>query len=207
MVKKINKTIKKWKRYHRISNVGSITRRYFVMNAFDGALTMLGVVIGAYVSGNIEQSAVIISAGVAGSIAMGASGISGAYMTEKAERTKKLKDLEKAMLTDMKNGLHDKSHRFATVFAALVDGLSPALAAMIVISPFFLVNIGVIAADIAFLSTVALTLIILTLLGIYLARISDESLIKYGVQMLFVGLITAFLCVGTSILLGGSLVI
>lgn len=207
MVKKIEKTIKKWKRYHRISNVGSITRRYFVMNAFDGALTMLGVVIGAYVSGNIEQSAVIISAGVAGSIAMGASGISGAYMTEKAERTKKLKILEKAMLTDMKNGLYDKSHRFATIFAALVDGLSPAVAAMIVISPFFLVSVGIISADIAFLSTIALTLIILTLLGIYLARISDESLIKYGIQMLLVGLITAFLCVGTSILLGGNLVI
>ena len=201
--KKIKKTIQKWKQYSEISDVGSVTRRYFVMNAFDGALTMLGVVIGAYVSGLIEQPIVIISAGIAGSIAMGVSGMSGAYMIEKAERTKKLKDLEKAMLTDMKNGLHDRSHRFATFFAAIVDGVSPAITAMIVISPFFLVNFGVISYEVAFFSTIALTLIILSLLGVYLAKISDESMIKYGIQMLVVGGITAFLCIITSILLGG----
>jgi predicted membrane protein (TIGR00267 family) len=205
--KKIEKTIKKWKRYSEISGVSSITRRYFVMNAFDGALTMLGVVIGAYVSGILYQSTVIISAGIAGSIAMGASGVSGAYMTEKAERTKKLKKLEKAMLTDMKNGLHGKSHRFATIFAAIVDGASPALAAMLVISPFFLVNFGIISPESAFLGCISLTLIVLSLLGVYLAKISEESMIKYGIQMLFVGLITAFLCVGTSILLGGHITI
>ena len=201
------KALKRWKKYSKISGVGAITRRYFVMNAFDGALTMLGVVIGAYVSGVIENSTLIISAGIAGSIAMGASGVSGAYMTEKAERTKKLKKLEKAMLKDMKKGLHGKSHRFATIFAALVDGASPALAAMLVISPFFLANFQIISYVIAFFSCIALTMIILILLGVYLARVSDESMIKYGIQMLIVGLITAFLCVGTSILLGGHIVI
>ena len=208
MVKKtVNKTLKRWKRYHRISDVGKITRRYFVMNAFDGALTMLGVVIGAYISGMIDQPALIISAGIGGSIAMGASGMSGAYMTERAERTKKLKKLEKAMLTDLKDGVHGKSHRFASFFAALVDGVSPAIAAMIVISPFFLANLTVISYQVAFYASIVITLLILSLLGVYLARISDESLIKYGVLMLFVGLITAGVVIGTSILLGGSLVV
>lgn len=205
--KKIDKTLKEWKRYHRISDVGKISRRYFVMNAFDGALTMLGVVIGAYASGVINQPTIIISAGIAGSIAMGASGVSGAYMTEKAERTKKLKELEKAMLSDMKDSVHGKSQRFATIFAALVDGFSPAFTAMIVISPFFIANYGLISYEIAFFVCVAITLIVLVLLGIYLAKISDESLIKYGILMLFVGLITAALCVGTSILLGGHVTV
>jgi len=201
--KKLRKILKKWKRYHKISDAGSITRRYFVMNAFDGALTMLGVVIGAYVA-NIVEPIPIISAGIAGSIAMGASGISGAYMTEKAERTKKLKQLEKAMLKDMKNGLHHRSHRFATVFAAVVDGVSPAIAAMMVVSPFFMVHFGLISAYTAFITCIALTLIILFLLGSYLARISDESMIRYGVQMLVVGCVTALLCIVTAILLGGN---
>jgi predicted membrane protein (TIGR00267 family) len=208
MVKnKIKKIVKKWKRYHEISNVGPITRRYFVMNAFDGALTMLGVVIGAAISGNLQNSTIIISAGIAGSIAMGASGMSGAYMTEKAERTKKLKKLEKAMLTDMKDGLHEKSHRFATIIASLVDGVSPAIAAMAVISPFFLSNFGLITPNMAFWGCIILTLAVLSTLGAYLARISDESMIKYGLQMLFIGIITAFLCIATSLLLGGNLAI
>jgi predicted membrane protein (TIGR00267 family) len=200
----IEKTLKKWKQYHRISDVGPISRRYFVMNAFDGALTMLGVVIGAYVAGILEPMP-IISAAVAGSIAMGTSGMSGAYMTEKAERTKKLKELEKAMLTDLKNGLHHKSHKFATIFAALIDGISPALAAMLVVSPFFMVNPGVITVETAFFTCIVLTLTVLSLLGVYLAKISDESMIRYGVQMLLVGCVTAFLCVLTSILLRGNI--
>ena len=197
------KTFKKWKKYSKISGVGTITRRYFVMNAFDGALTMLGVVIGAYIAGVLE-SITIISAGLAGSIAMGASGMSGAYMTEKAERTKKIKDLEKAMLTDLKDGIHGKSHRFAAIFAAIVDGVSPAIAAMIVISPFFLSRFGIIHVETAFFGCIGLTLSVLLVLGLYLAKISDESMIKYGIQMLAVGVITAVLCIATSILLSGS---
>jgi len=205
ILKKSKNTLKRWKQYGKISGVGAITRRYFVMNAFDGALTMLGVVIGAYIAGSLN-SIVIISAGIAGSIAMGASGMSGAYMAEKAERAKKIKDLEKALLRDMdKDSLQKKSHNFATFFAAIVDGLSPALAAMVVISPFFVANFGLITIEIAYYGTIFLTLLVLTLLGIYLAKISDESMLKYGIQMLIVGLITALLCVATSVLLGGNI--
>jgi predicted membrane protein (TIGR00267 family) len=199
----IRSKIKEWKRYYKVSEAGDITRRYFVMNAFDGALTMLGVVIGAYISG-ILQPLPIISAAISGSIAMGISGISGAYMTEKAERTKKLKELERAMVTDLKNSLHQKSYQFATIFAALVDGLSPALAAMLVVSPFFFTTTALISIELAFTICILLTLIMLTVLGIYLAKISDESMIKYGIQMLVVGMVTAFLCVVTTILLGGN---
>lgn len=115
----------------------------------------------------------IISAAIAGSIAMGTSGMSGAYMAEKAERRKKLKKLEKAMLTDLKDGLHDKSYRFATAWAAIVDGASPALAAMIVVSPFFFVHHRLNSSEAGFFACISLTLSILTVLGIYLARISD----------------------------------
>jgi len=125
-------------------------------------------------------------------------------MTERAEQTKKLKNLEKAMLTDLKNGLHHKSHRFATLWATIVDGVSPAIAAITVVSPFFIVRLGIIPVETAFVTCIVLTLIILSLLGVYLARISDESMIKYGIQMLVVGCITAFLCVLTSVLLGGE---
>ena len=135
---------------------------------------------------------------------MGASGISGAYMTEKAERTRKLKELERAMLTDMRNGLHYKSYHFATIFVAIIDGASPALAAMLVVSPFFLVYASIISAETAFLLCITITLSLLIILGVYLAKISDENMIKYGVEMLLVGILTSGLCIMTSLLLGGK---
>lgn len=200
----MSKISEKFKQYSKISDLGEISRRYFVMNAFDGALTMLGVVIGAYIS-NIRSPSPIISAGIAGSLAMAISGISGAYMTERAERLKKLKSLEKAMLKELRNSIHYKSHRFAMFVTSLTDGLSPFLSAMIVISPFFLLHFGLLSWNIAFYLSIALTLILLFSMGVYLAKVSEESMIVYGLQMLCVGMLTAFLCIMVSLALGGSM--
>lgn len=58
------------------------------MNAFDGALTTRVIVIGASISDQLTNSMITIIPIIAGSIAMGTSGMSGAYMTEKADRKK-----------------------------------------------------------------------------------------------------------------------
>ncbi len=197
---------KRWKMYSEITGLWAICRRYFVMNAFDGALTMLGVVIGASLS-NIQEPMFIISAGLAGCFAMGISGFSGAYMAERAERTKELKNLEKALLTRMEDeSVHKEAAMFATRVTAIVDALSPAMAALIVISPFFFVNSGMISMENAFLAAVMLTLIVLSCLGVYLARVTEESMLRHGLKMLIVGLITALLCSLVAIGLGGTVV-
>jgi predicted membrane protein (TIGR00267 family) len=70
------------------------------MNGFDGALTTLGVIMGAYIAGVLEIK-LILSAGFGASLAMGISGATGAYMAEKAERVKSMKELEEAMFTTL----------------------------------------------------------------------------------------------------------
>jgi len=70
-----------------------IARRYFVMNSFDGALTILGIIIAVYLSGQ-NNPGVIITSSLGASIAMAVSGIWGAYSIEKAERQRVLKELE-----------------------------------------------------------------------------------------------------------------
>ncbi|MCK4758208.1 MAG: VIT1/CCC1 transporter family protein [Thermoplasmata archaeon] len=191
--------------YAEISDVGSISRRYFVMNAFDGALTMLGVVIGASLVPNIDPLFIIL-AGLSGSFAMCISGISGAYMTESAEREREMRTLERAMLSSMDDTVHRDASKFATVLTSLVDGFSPALAALIVISPFFMVNAGWITMDVAFPASISLTMLVLLVLGLYLAKISDQSLAKYGLRMLIVGLVTALMCALVAIALGAPAV-
>jgi hypothetical protein len=44
-----------------ISQSREIMRRYFVVNGFDGALTMLGLMMGFYVSEYVELTVVITS--------------------------------------------------------------------------------------------------------------------------------------------------
>ncbi len=185
--------------YIRVSNIDEIARRYFVMNAFDGALTMLGILVGAYLSGS-EDTRIIISAGIGASIAMGVSGFTGAYMTERAERMRELRELEDAMLLDLNGTMHGKAGRFASVFTAFVDGISPAVAAFIIISPFTLITQGVLDFGGAYAASMVVTLLMLFGLGAYLAKISNESMLRNGLMMILVGMITAAVIYVTSVL-------
>jgi predicted membrane protein (TIGR00267 family) len=180
--------LEKIRRYIRISEVAPISRRYFIMNAFDGATTVLGIVIGAYAAGITDELWVIWS-GLGVSLAMGLSGFVGAYMTEEAEREKKLNALEKSMLTELKDSVVGQAGRFASVWAGIVDGVSPALTALVCLTPFFLSSQGLFLINFAIQLSVAMTLSIMFLLGVFLGKISNRNRLFHGAKMLFVGVI------------------
>jgi predicted membrane protein (TIGR00267 family) len=182
------KFLEKIRRYIRISEVASISRRYFIMNAFDGATTILGIVIGAYVAG-ITDELLVIWSGLGVSLAMGLSGFVGASMTEEAEREKKLNALEKSMLTELTDSVVGKASRFASLWAGIVDGVSPALTALVCLTPFFLSSHGLFAINFAIQLSVAMALSIMFLLGVFLGKISNRNMLFHGAKMLFVGLI------------------
>ena len=181
------KFLEKIRRYIKISEVAPISRRYFIMNAFDGATTILGIVIGAYVAEITNESWVIWS-GLGVSLAMGLSGLVGAYMTEEAEREKKLNALEKSMLTELKDSVVGKASRFASLWAGIVDGVSPALTALVCLTPFFLSSHGLFSINFAIQLSVAIALSIMFLLGVFLGKISNRNMLFHGAKMLFVGL-------------------
>jgi len=185
------KFLEKVRRYIRISEVAPISRRYFIMNTFDGATTILGIVVGAYVAGITNEFWVIWS-GLGATLAMGLSGFAGAYMTEEAERTRKLNRLKKSMLTELKNSVVGKASRFASLWAGIIDGVSPALAAVVCLTPFFLSSLGFFSINLATQLSVAIALSIMFLLGIFLGKISSRNIFIHGVKMLLVGLTITF---------------
>lgn len=176
--------------YVRITGINQIARRYFVMNAFDGALTMLGIIMGAYAIGAIDPK-VIIGAGLGGSLAMAISGVSGAYMTETAERLRELERLEKAMLKTLDNTVQARAIRFASVYVAVVDGTAPLIVSLIAIIPFVLSQIGIFEVVTAVIISVSVTLLILFVLGGFLGRISKRNVIISGLKMAVAGIGTA----------------
>ncbi|MHA1460641.1 MAG: VIT1/CCC1 transporter family protein [Promethearchaeota archaeon] len=95
--------IEKWRKYSKLSNLGIIARRKFFNNAFDGALTVSGIVSGSFIfylsnpSQNISSTIIIIT-GFSTALAIGISGLWGAFLSEEAERKKKLTDLRKEMV-------------------------------------------------------------------------------------------------------------
>jgi predicted membrane protein (TIGR00267 family) len=159
---------------------------------------MLGIVIGSWVVGNANPR-IIVTAGFGACLAMGMSGIFGAYMAEKAERKRNLKELEDSMLTDLSDTLHGDASNFVSVYAGVIDGLSPMLTAVISLVPFVLTLAGALVIWDAYIISFALTLATLFSLGLYLGRIAKENVLLYGMQMVAAGLITAAIVV----LLGG----
>lgn len=99
----IKSTLKKWQKYSQMSDLGIISRRKFFNNCFDGALTCAGIVSGMFITflspkgSNITQSIIIIT-GFATALAIGISGLWGAFLSEEAERKKKMMDLKREMV-------------------------------------------------------------------------------------------------------------
>ena len=178
--------------YLRVTKAHMILRRYFAMNAFDGSMTSLGVVIGAYITNIVDPKAVIGVIIVSG-IAMAVSGFSGTYMTESAERSRSLNELEDAMLIDLDDTIYGEASRFVAIFAAFIDGSAPFLASIPAVIPFYLALIGVTPVGFAFTASIGASLMTLFLLGVFLGRISDNNIIYSGVKMVIAGVAVALL--------------
>jgi len=95
--------IEKVRTYADITDFLSIARRYFVNNFYDGMLTVLGIILGFFISAlrgsqHTIDSYLVLLTGFATSISMLVSGLSGSYISEKAEQRKLKLELDKAMV-------------------------------------------------------------------------------------------------------------
>jgi predicted membrane protein (TIGR00267 family) len=186
--------LEQWREYGKISEAGQIARRAFANNSFDGVLTMIGVVMGSFVVG-VQESTVVLVTGLSTALAIGISGGWGAYLTESAERSHAVGELERLTLTDLHDTKIGKASRMAVVMVAAVDGLSPFLAALLVVIPFFLAPLLPSVAY-AYYASIGIALLALFGLGIYLGRISKRNLILSGVKTAIAGVVCIALSYG-----------
>lgn len=175
-----------------ISDSRGIVRRYLVVNGFDGALTMLGLIIGFVVSSS-SQLEVIINACVAAAIALGMSGISSAWVSEVAERKRELRELEEAMLADLGRSAHGQAARWVPLLVALVNGGAPLLISLLIITPMWLAQGGVILPAPALSLAISIAAVVIFVLGILLGRIADVSWVRSGIQTVAIAALTVAL--------------
>jgi predicted membrane protein (TIGR00267 family) len=185
-------TLKGFREYLRISGAGGISRRYFVINSFDGAMTMLGIIVGAKLGGTIDPK-FIIGAGAGVGLAMGISGLSGAYMTERAERLRGMRRLRRAMLSDLRRSIHARASTVATLWAAVIDAVSPAIAIAVSMSPYILADFNVIPTWASLPGSLGIIFALLFSLGAFLGKVSKENVMFAGLRMLAAGAATAFI--------------
>ncbi|TXT60280.1 MAG: conserved membrane protein of unknown function [Promethearchaeota archaeon] len=100
--KKLSEVVRTLKTYNKITKYSLIARRYFVVNFFDGNLTILGILLGFFtglITGQEDSipAILVILTGFGTSISMFISGLSGSYFSERAEQKKLKVEIEKAM--------------------------------------------------------------------------------------------------------------
>ncbi len=166
-----------------------IARRYFITNGFDGALTMLGLLAGFYTSGTASLF-VAVTACMGAAVALFMSGISSAYLSESAERQKELQELEQAVLVDLEDSDYGQASRYVPVLVALVNGLSPLLLSLVIISPLYFSQHGGTLPFSHFSVAIVLALAVIFLLGMFLGRVSRTFWLWSGLRALAVALVT-----------------
>lgn len=189
MFRKLRNIRKKVRRYFTVAGASELSRRYFVMNSFDGALAILGVVMGAYITGKADAH-LIINSGIGLALATGISGFVGAYLSERAERTRKIKEIEDSIMMEIRDSLIYRASKFVTFALAVVDGVSPAIAILATLIPFIAHEISPSLFPLAYamVASVAINLASLALLGAYLGRIASSNRLKYSLMTVGMGM-------------------
>jgi len=176
----------------RITRAHLIVRRYFVVNGFDGALTMLGLLMGFYVSNPMDLS-VIISVCLGTAVALCMSGITSAYISEAAEKQRELKNLEEAMLTNLDASAYGQAARIMPIIVAAINGITPLIISLVIMTPLLLTQQypGILQQPLETATMVAF--VIIFLLGVFLGRINDRFWLWSGTKTLIIALATVLI--------------
>lgn len=169
----------------KITGSHVIARRYFVVNGFDGALTMLGLLVGFYVSEDVRLP-MVINACLGVAIALGMSGVSSAYISEAAEKQLELRQLEQAMGTDLGESAHGQAARLLPMFIAFVNGMAPLTISLLILLPFWLAPSVEPFSAFPLESAFGMALILIFSLGVYLGQVSQTFWLWAGLRTLLI---------------------
>lgn len=170
--------------------VKSISRRYFISNGFDGTLTSIGIAVGSYLSG-VPSGITVFKVGIGAGVGLATSGVWSVWEIEKAEKLSELNKLEKQMQKDLDNTKIKQKKMEARKINTIMSGLGPTIGIVFPLIPFLVEPIvGMLYSTIA---AIIIGVIILTVFGAYMGKISGQRIYRSGLRMGLAGIIVALI--------------
>jgi len=177
--------------------------RYVALGSLDGILAVMGVTLaasGVAGAGGFEIPNYVIGlTGLSGGIALAMSNAFGSFIGERAEEVRTIRELEKKMVMEegsLDDTLIHKQAKRRIYMSMFTHGFSSFIGAFVPVLPFLLIEDRIIAI----FATVALSFAALIILGIYLGKVSRESLIKTSIEIVGIGIFISLV----SYLIGGG---
>jgi predicted membrane protein (TIGR00267 family) len=153
--------------------------RYIILGSVDGILAILGVVIGASLSGN---PSFVINAAIGGAVALAMTNGAGSYLAEGAVEYGKLSRLEKPLLRSLENTRLEKDTKKKIRIDSITHGGASFIGSLIPILPFVILKSHQLEW------AVGLSIAALAILGLYSGKIAKQSLLVHSVRMVGLGI-------------------
>lgn len=177
--------------------------RYVALGTMDGILAVMGVTLAASgvsaASGAEISNFVIGLTGLSGGIALAMSNAFGSFIGERAEESRTLRELEEKMMLnegELDDTLIHQQAKRRIYMSMFTHGFSSFIGAFVPVVPFLIIG----DRTVALVTTLVACFIALVVLGIYLGRVSRESLLRTSVEIVIIGIVISAI----SFLIGGS---
>ncbi len=177
--------------------------RYVALGTLDGILAVMGVILTASgviaLGGGEVQNYLIGLTGLSGGIALAMSNAFGSFIGERAEETRTLRELERKMVMDegkLDDTIIHKQAKRRIYMSMFTHGFSSFIGSFVPVLPFLLIADRMTAT----VTTIVLCFTALIILGVYLGRVSRESLFKTSIEIVIIGIVIS----AVSFIIGGS---
>ncbi len=198
----------------KITGRRDIVRRDFAIEVYDGVLPILAIVAAGLLTISAQDSFLVFEAtllaSLATSVAHFVAGFGGSYLVDSAEGPRVVEEVESG-----RRGEYSRRTRFShfrvvgaerhsTFLLALVDGATPSVSILVMISPMILALFGVIDYVASFYASIVVGLMILAALGAYLGRVSRENVMWFAVKTIAAGFLTMLIMMAITLLTGAQ---
>lgn len=177
-----------------IDDLLEIGRRYAITNSFDSVLTMLGILLASYSTG-VSDPAIVMGLLLAGAGSIFLSGFIGTYISERAEREFKVRELEKAVMMALSETFIGKMERRKAILIALVSGAVPSFAVSLLVVPFYICSLGLMGLQLSYISSMVEALSLLLIIGAYLGSVAGGNRLIYALSTLGAGLLLVVMAI------------
>jgi len=188
----VREEIRRFRKYLEITDANAIARRYFIMNSFDGIVTILGILTGSLITG-LTHLNTILGISISAAIGLAISGISGTLIAESEERKLEMKQLEESLLMDLKNSLYEKAVRASIIWVGIVDAVSPFIATIVAAVPLILGINNFIDPMTSLYSSIVICLLYLTGVGVFIGRLVKRNPLIEAMKLLGIGMLTTII--------------
>ncbi|OEC88134.1 MULTISPECIES: TIGR00267 family protein [Methanobacterium] len=177
--------------------------RYVALGTLDGILAVMGVTLaasGVASAGGLEISNFAIGlTGLSGGIALAMSNAFGSFIGERAEEARTLRELEEKMMLnegDLDETIIYKQAKRRIYMSMFTHGFSSFIGSFVPVVPFLLIPDKITAT----ITTVIFCFAALIILGVYLGKVSRDSLLRVSFEIVLIGVLISVV----SFIIGGS---